>query len=45
MVLRVGELTYGDSHFGLWLRVYGPDGALVGRETEASTVMRVRNSR
>ena len=30
VVLRVGELTYGDYHFGLWLRVYGPDGALVG---------------
>ena len=34
--MRVGELTSGDSDSGSWLRVYGPDGALVGEGTVAS---------
>ena len=49
VVLRVGELSYDDYHFGPWLRVYGPDGALVGEgdvagETASEIAITATNS-
>ena len=36
IVLRIGKLTDGGNDFDPWIRLYGPDGTLLGPKTRAA---------